>query len=280
MTSPPIITALYVPGDRPDRFDKAVATGAHLVIVDLEDAVSPDRKAVARDAVETWLSARSTDTVTRVEVRVNAGDHDDLAMVAGLGPSIGVRVPKVQSVSDLDAVAASVGTGRPITAMIETARGIEAIGDIASHPRVAGVTLGEADLTSDLGTRDESVLQWVRVRLLIAARAVGLPAPMMSVYPAIADLDGLRADTEGGRRIGFVGRTAVHPSQLAVIAAAFTPPADDVRWATEVLAATDGGGVERLASGDMVDPAMRGRAEAILSLAAATESADRPPGAR
>jgi citrate lyase subunit beta/citryl-CoA lyase len=93
---------------------------------------------------------------------------------------------------------------------------------------------------------------------------------MMSVYPAIADLDGLRADTERGRARGFVGRTAIHPAQLPVIRAAFAPGADEVVWANDVIAAMAAGGVTTLASGEMVDPAMVGRAEAILALAAAT----------
>lgn len=265
----PIVTALYVPGDRPDRFDKAAASGTQLVIVDLEDAVAPDRKALARDEVVTWLGSRAFDGVA-VDVRVNAGDADDLAAVATLDPAVGVRVPKVESAADLDRVAAIIGPGRGIAALVETALGVESLTAIAAHPAVTSVSLGEADLASDLGSRDDAVLDWVRVRLLVASRAAGLPAPMMSVYPAIADLEGLRVATERGRDMGFVGRTAVHPSQLPVIAAAFRPSADDLAWATDVLDVTSGGGVGRLPSGDMVDPAMRGRAERILALAAAT----------
>ena len=263
----PIVTALYVPGDRPDRFDKAVATGAQLVIIDLEDAVSAERKDLARDAVVAWLQSPSSDDRVRIDVRVNAGDDDDLAAIAALDRSIGVRLPKVESPSDVDAAAAVVGTDRPIAVLIETTRGVEAVAEIASHPAVVAITLGEADLASDLGTNDEAVLDWVRVRLLVATRAARRPAPMMSVFPDIADLEGLRADTERGHRMGFVGRTAIHPAQLPVIVDAFTPPVEDVRWATEVLAATADGGVGRLETGAMVDPAMRGRAQAILALA-------------
>ncbi len=268
MSDTPIVTALYVPGDRPDRFEKAATSGAQLVIVDLEDAVAPDRKAFARDEVVTWLGLRSLGSVN-IDVRVNAGDADDLAAVATLDPTIGIRVPKVESIAEIDAVAAVVGT-RAIAALVETAIGVESLGSIAAHPAITGVSLGEADLASDLGTRDDSVLDWVRTRLLVAVRAAGLPAPIMSVYPAISDLDGLRVATERGRDMGFVGRTAVHPSQLPVIAAAFRPTRDDVAWAVDVLDVTASGGVGRLPSGDMVDPAMRGRAERILAVADAT----------
>ena len=265
----PIVTALYVPGDRPDRFDKAVATGAQLVIVDLEDAVSADRKAMARQAVTTWLADRPDDGRVRIDVRVNADDGDDLTAVARLPEAIGVRLPKVESASTVDEAAAIVGTARPIVALIETAVGVEAMAAVASHPALAEITLGEADLASDLGTGDDAVLDWVRARLVVVARAAALPPPMMSVYPALADLEGLRTDTERGRRMGFVGRTAVHPSQLPVIAAAFTPAAAEVDWASAVLAATEDGGVGRIASGEMVDAAMRGRAQRILALVTA-----------
>lgn len=269
--SGPIVTALYVPGDRPDRFDKAAASGAQLVIVDLEDAVAPDRKALARDEAVRWAGARSSMS-PMIDIRVNAGDADDLAAVAALDPLVGVRVPKVESPSQLDDVIAVIGASRRIDALVESAVGVEAIAEIAGHPGLDSLSLGEADLASDLATSDPAVLDWVRVRLLVASRAAGLGAPMMSVYPSIADLDGLRVDTERGRARGFVGRTAVHPSQLQVIAAAFRPTAEEMAWAHEVIATLDGGGVSRLASGEMVDAAMRGRAEQIIALDAVTRS--------
>lgn len=277
MISRPLITALYVPGDRPERFAKAVATGAHLVIVDLEDAVAPDRKTFARDAVAAWLGSRRNGLTgdgdgdgALVEVRVNAGDRGDLDAVAALDPIVGVRVPKVESPGDLDHVVAAVGRERRLTALIESAAGIDAVTAIAAHPAVAAVALGEADLASELGTTADEVFDWLRARVLVAALAAGRPAPMMSVYPSIPDLDGLRRSTVRGRRLGFVGRAAVHPTQVPVIAAAFAPSAVDVEWARAVLTATNTGGVARLASGEMVDPAMRGRAERIHALAAAT----------
>ena len=259
------VTGLYVPGDRPDRFAKAVATGAELVILDLEDAVAPDNKARARAHVVDWLAAADAKPPV-VEVRVNAGSPADLEALAGAAGVFGVRLPKVESPDDVDGALAGLGREVPITALIETARGLEAAAAIAGHPQVASIGLGEADLASDLGSRDDAVLDWARVRLLVAARAAAMPPPMMSVFADIRDLDGLAADTRRGKAMGFVGRTAIHPSQVPVIAAAFAPTAAEVAWAREVLAATAGGGVSTLASGEMVDPAMRGRAEAIVSL--------------
>jgi citrate lyase subunit beta / citryl-CoA lyase len=262
----PVITALYVPGDRPDRFDKAVASGADLVILDLEDAVTAAHKAAARDAVIHWLSAHPAGSRPAVEVRVNAGDHDDLTALA-VAAGVAIRLPKVESAADLDRVVDALGAVA-IAAIVETAVGVEALGEITRHPAVGTVSLGEADLASDLGTRSARVLDAVRARLLVAARAAGLPPPMASVFTDIGDLDGLRADTEQARDMGFVGRAAIHPVQLPVIAAAFAPSPREVAWADEVLAVTAVGGVARLTSGEMVDPAMRGRAEAIRRLAA------------
>ncbi|MCT2584818.1 HpcH/HpaI aldolase/citrate lyase family protein [Actinophytocola gossypii] len=266
-----MITGLYVPGDRPDRFDKAVATGADLVILDLEDAVAPERKAFARDAVVAWLVDRAAECV--VQVRVNAGDGDDLAALRGLA-GFEVRLPKVEAPSEVDEVAA-VLPGVPVTALVESALGVERAARIAGHPAVTRLGLGESDLASELGTDADAVLDHARVRLLYAARAAGLPPPMLSAYPAIADLAGLRADTERGRRLGWVGRVAVHPTQLPVIAEVFRPTEAERRWADQVLAAVGTGGVATLPNGEMVDPAMVGRARAILTRTGVTPQGDR-----
>jgi citrate lyase subunit beta/citryl-CoA lyase len=257
-----IVTGLYVPGDRPDRFDKAVATGAGMVILDLEDAVAPEAKAGALEAVTSWLRGRASGNPL-VQVRVNAGADHEIEAVRQTGAAVELRVPKVEHAAELDRVAALAG-GLPITALIETALGVENAAAIAAHPAVTRLALGESDLASDIGSRDASVLDYARTRLLFAARAADLPAPMLSAYPDIPDLDGLRADTERGKRLGWVGRTAVHPSQLAVIAEVFAPSDAELDWARSVLSAVEDGGVATLPSGEMVDPAMLGRARSIL----------------
>ena len=255
------VTGLYVPGNRPDRFDKAVATGADLVILDLEDAVPAAAKAQARESVATWLATVRVDCL--LQVRVNEDSADDLAALKGL-TGFEVRLPKVESPAQVDRVARAL-PDVPVTALLETAFGVEHADAIAAHPAVTRLGLGESDLASELGTRSDAVLDHARIRLLYAARAAGLPAPMLSAYPAIRDPAGLRADTERGRSLGWYGRVAIHPTQLPVIAEVFAPSEEDRAWAAEVLAATSGGGVTTLSSGEMVDPAMIGRAKAILS---------------
>jgi citrate lyase subunit beta/citryl-CoA lyase len=151
--------------------------------------------------------------------------------------------------------------------LVESAVGVEHAAEIAAHPAVTRLALGESDLASELGTRAEAVLDHARVRLLYAAKAAGLPAPMLSAYPAIRDLAGLREDTERGKALGWVGRVAIHPSQLQVIAEVFQPSEEELQWANQVLAQVDEGGVTTLTSGEMVDPAMLGRARTILARA-------------
>ncbi len=269
--SPPLITGLYVPGDRPDRFDKAVATGAQLVILDLEDAVPDDHKDLARDTVAHWLTERGdTPGGPVIQVRMNPGNSRDLAALAGVEVAFELRVPKVETPADLDAIVQAL-PGRSITALLENARGVENAALIAGHPAVTRLALGESDLAGDLGTYAPEAMDYARVRVLFAARAAGLPAPMLSAFPDIRNLDGLRADSERGRRLGWVGRTAIHPSQLGVITEVFRPSTDEQDWAREVLAATSSGGVATLGHGEMVDVAMVGRARSILALAEAAE---------
>ncbi|MCD0445046.1 CoA ester lyase [Glycomyces sp. A-F 0318] len=255
------LTALYVPGDRPDRFDKAAASGADLVILDLEDAVPDQSKADALANVVEWLA--SPPPGVALQVRVNERAAHEIRAVRATGADVGLRIPKVEDPRKLDAIAV-LADGLPLTALIESARGVEAAAAISAHPAVREVALGEADLASDLGSTDPLVRDHLRVRLLLAARAAGLPAPMLSAYPAIRDLDGLRADTERGKALGLRGRTAVHPRQLAVIKEVFTPDEEERAWARAVLDALEHGGVATLADGQMVDPAMLGRAKRIL----------------
>lgn len=253
-------TGLYVPGDRPDRFASAEASGADLVVFDLEDAVAAERKGRARDDVIRWLEARSSEVA--VQVRVNAGDDEDLRAVSTLPLDVGIRLPKVEDRMQLDRVA-ELAPGHPVTALLESARGVLNARATAEHPAVVAIGLGESDLRSDLGG-GEPVLDHARLTALYSARAAGLPAPMASVYPAIRDLDGLAEDTRRAAQLGMFGRMAVHPIQLPVISAEFAPTAAQIAWAQEVLRLLAAGGVATLASGEMVDPAMRGRAERIL----------------
>jgi citrate lyase subunit beta / citryl-CoA lyase len=271
-----MLTALFVPGDRPDRFEKAVRSGADAVIIDLEDAVAPERKDVARAEAVSFLDRYRSATVP-VHVRINALDAAesaaDLAALAGLPGLAGVRLPKVQSPDEVHEVAARLPR-IPVHCLVETAMGVERAFAIATAgPTVAGIGLGEADLRGDLAVSADEGLAYARGRIVVAARAAGLPPPVMSVYPDVNDLDGLAASCRAGRALGFLGRTAIHPRQLPVIAAAFRPTAREVAQAQAVLDALSaadaaGRGVAVLPDGRFVDRAMASGARQVLDLAA------------
>lgn len=271
---PLVITGLYVPGNRPERFEKAVSSGADLVIFDLEDSVPIADKAEARRNVVKWLLDRGGPDAAvasqRIQVRVTAGSDDDLAALAPVADLFALRLPKTEKTTQLDAVAHF----SRVTALIETALGLERAFALAEHPVTAGLALGDSDLASDLGSSSAQVLDFARIRLVVAARAAALPAPMVSAWPGITDLPGLLSDTRRGAGLGLVGRVAIHPVQLAVIRSAFAPDPSLLSWANEVLEALTAGGVTTLKSGEMVDAAMRGRAERVLHLAASTETPD------
>ena len=269
-----MLTALYVPANRPDRFPKAVAASPDLVVFDLEDAVPVGDKAIARAWAVPWIAAHGAPGSARLEIRVNSlGSpwiEDDLAALAAI-PAVRIRLPKVESADDVHEVLDLVPTAR-ITALLESPLGLEKAFEIATaDKRVVAVALGEADLASSLGVDGSAGLAWARGRLVAASRAAGLGAPMMSVYPHVKDEEGLRRSCLAGRELGFVGRTAIHPSQLPTIISSFTPSASQVGDASALLAAIEeagavDGGVIVLPDGRMVDPAMIGRAREVVAL--------------
>jgi citrate lyase subunit beta/citryl-CoA lyase len=276
----PLIVALYAPADRPERFEKAMDAGADAVIVDLEDAVTASRKDAARAALTEFAAAWSErgEEAPAVQVRVNAigsSWHEaDLAAFAELPTAFGVRLPKTQSRDDVAAVRAAV-PGREVHALLESALSIERAFEIASSG-VAAISTGEADLRAELGVPagagGEQGLLWSRSRIVNAAAAAGLPAPLMAVHADVADLDGLEASCRAGRALGFGGRTAVHPRQIAVIRRAFTPGAAEIERARSIVdrvraAAADGSGAVMLEDGTFLDVAMVRAAERVIAAA-------------
>jgi len=274
MTPPTPLTWLYVPGDRPRVVAKALASGADVVIVDLEDAVAPDRKGYAREATAELLSSSHR---VPVHVRVNAldGPHArlDLKAIAALPGLSGLRLPKVTSSAQViriatTTVAASGGTPA-LYALLETALGVEHAHAIAAaHPALRGISLGESDLRADLGVREDAGLDWCRSRIVVAARAAGLPPPPQSVHPDIRDLEGLAASCTRGRTLGFLGRAAIHPRQLPIIEQAYLPTEREIEEAEEIVkAATREQGAQALPDGRFIDAAVVATAQRTLSLA-------------
>src|SRR5690554_3030453 len=233
MNDRPLITWLYSPASRRERILKAIEYAPDAVIYDLEDGVAPPEKAQARDNLAEVLSTLdpAASGLPHIEVRVNQIDSghfaEDLAMVREIPAIRSIRVPKVDGVDDLEAAASLLRPGMRVHALIETALGIENLGEICESHHVIGASLGEADLGAALRISGSEVISHIRSRLVIASAAGGKNPPMGSAYLNVHDHEGLVADTRRLASQGFLGRTAVHPSQLEHIRAGFRPTADD-----------------------------------------------------
>ncbi len=238
---------LFVPANRPERYAKALASGAGAVIIDLEDAIAPDDKPAARAQLEAGFAKVPMSDRARVLVRINASGttwhSDDLALagkLAHLGLS-GVVLPKAESPDQLAHLATSVGQACALLPMIESAAGLEAINPIARSPQVARMLFGNLDFQADLGMScgpDEAELQPVRMALVLASRSAGLAPPVDGVTAATGDLAQVQKDAERSRRSGFGARLCIHPAQVAVVNAALAPTAAELDWAQRVLQAS------------------------------------------
>lgn len=269
-----MLTWLYVPGDRSDRFDKAAHSGADVVIIDWEDAVAPEAKPAARQSTVQWM-ANQTGAVP-IEVRINSMTtpffDEDLAALADCPGAVAVRMAKVQSDADVARVAEALPAVESITCIVESALGVQHLFDIAAAPGVNRVGLGEADLAADLAAAESETLQWCRARLVVASAAAGIAAPAMSVYTATNDSTGLARSCRQGRAMGMLGRAAVHPRQLPIIRDAFRPSASEVRTAAELLdglqdARDNGQAVALDPHGRMIDEAVVRSARRVLRIA-------------
>ena len=262
------VTALFVPGDRPDRFAKAAAAGADVVIIDLEDAVGPTDKDPARDAT---LGALADGARLRALVRVNdpsgaLGRTDRKALADLLArPShgvLGVVVPKAGDPEALAELAGSLGPELAVVAIVESALGVVRAYELASAPGVTRLAFGALDLALDLGSDvDAQTGQVARAQVVLASRAAGLPAPLESPATELRDTDRIEQTSRAARALGFGGRLCIHPAQLAPVRAGFAPSPDEVEWARRIAAA--GESATRV-DDQMVDRPVLERARAIL----------------
>jgi citrate lyase subunit beta/citryl-CoA lyase len=267
---------LFAPGHDAKLLDRVFGAGADAVMLDLEDAVPPAAKADARRMVAAALAERPA------WVRINALRSElaaaDLDAVAGL--AAGLRLPKVEYAEEVQWVLDRCGSpAPPLICAIESARGLLAAQEIAAVPGVRHLSIGGVDLRRDLDAGDGDLpMLHARSHLVVVSRAAGLAAPIDSVYARLDDADGLRRQTEFARSLGFFGKSAIHPRQLPVLHAVFTPSGDEIAWARDVLDAfaTANGGAARLAGGEFVDLPVADRARRVLELAAALEAPAAP----
>ena len=277
---------LYMPGNNPNMLQNCCCLGADGLLLDLEDAVSPDCKDEARRLL-TYFMRNLDFGNTEVTVRINGTDtpwwRDDLKEIIPARPHA-VRLPKCEDPADireLDSAISEIETAEGIPsgsieihAMIETAAAVERASEIArACPRVSAITLGGQDLAADIGVRrsKEGVeILYARSRVVIAARAAGI-ACFDTVFTDINDAEGLYKEASLAAQLGFTGKAAIHPSQVRVINEAFRPEERAIRHAEKVVAAAKEAKIKSIGvyavDGNMVDGPVVRQALAVLAQA-------------
>jgi citrate lyase subunit beta/citryl-CoA lyase len=285
----PVRSLLFVPGNHPQRVPKALAAGADVVIVDLEDAVPVAEKEATRAIV---LAALGAPRRVRAYVRINSVDtHWCMADLEALvGPWLdGIVVPKVESADHLKVISERMTDcerrrgmdpgALDLLPIIETARGIEGIRAIAAGTaRVRRLSFGGADYSNDLdlgSSDDEAEFAYARARLAHASRAAGLEPPIDTVVTQIRDQERFRRSARNARLLGFGGKLCIHPDQIAPCHEVFTPSADEITRARRIVAAFEAaesaGSAAIQVDGQFVDYPVLYKARRVLALARTLE---------
>jgi citrate lyase subunit beta/citryl-CoA lyase len=255
---------LFVPGDRPDRFEKAPSSGADAVLLDLEDAVPGENKPEAREAVAAWLSPERPAYV-RVNGTGTAWFEADIGAVVRPG-LVGVVLPKAERPEEVAEVVARVPEGVRLLPLLETALGVWNSRALAETPGVERLAFGSIDFQLDAGIEGEDEeLLYARSRLVLASRVAGILPPLDGVTAALDDPDRLAADVARARRLGFGGKLCIHPRQIEAVNLGFLPTDAEIAWARRVIGAAEAAraGAIRL-EGEMIDRPVAERARAIL----------------
>jgi len=265
MTTPPAykaIAPLFVPADRPERFEKADRSGADAIIIDLEDAVAPDAKESARSNLQGALALQNP-----AFVRVNGEDsiwHDaDLDAMRGLGLRR-ICLPKAESTATLDRIVQTLGEHVEILALVETARGLESAVALAGHPRVVRLAFGPADFALDMGVAaSEALRAHALMRLAVSSRAAGKALPLDGPSFEVSDVSRLVSECQLAVGHGAGGKLCIHPGQTTAVIAAFRPSAEQLSWAQRVVDSSQDGAA-RMVDGKMIDAPIVAQAHALL----------------
>jgi citrate lyase subunit beta/citryl-CoA lyase len=257
-------TYLFVPATRIERVPKALASGAHAVILDLEDAVAPSDKVSAREA-----AGRGFENSSAVFVRVNGPETEwferDIDMCSALEP-LGIVIPKTETVEQMRYVASRLKPDSILLPLVETARGYVNATALCAAPGVQRLIFGSIDFQLDLGIDgDREELLYFRSGLVLASRVGGVQPPVDGVTVDIENLEQVRSDVMYAKRLGFGGKLCIHPKQIPVVNECFLPGADEVAWAMRIIdaaGAAAGGAVQ--VDGKMVDRPVLLKAQHIL----------------
>ena len=275
---------LFVPGSRPELFAKALAGEADALSFDLEDAVDEQRKDMARNELAKFLRSLPPNTGKVIIVRVNGLDtphfERDIEAIVGSGVDI-VNLPKPESPDDIRACAAAMQKAErkaraepvDILANIESPRALRLAAEIGvASPRVVGLQVGWGDLIEPLAIDryNPAVIHQLLVQVRLAAGEAGIWA-YDGAYANINDVDGYRREAESARRLGYLGKSAIHPSQVPIANDVFRPTDDEIAHSLKVVEAAEVAAAKGIGAftvnGKMVDAPFVRRAEAILALA-------------
>lgn len=254
-------TFLFVPGDRPDRFDKAAAAGADVVVLDLEDAVASENKSSARAHVASWLSGGG-----RGCVRINAVDQlhhlRDVDALQGVRGLTAVMVPKAVEIVDYGYLRRSLSC--PVIALVESAAGVHDSNGIARDPSVARLAFGHLDYAVDVAAHPtRTAMLHARSQLVLASRLDGKPAPIDGVTTELTDSASTIDDMLHGVELGMAGKLLIHPAQVEPIRNALRPSEEDVKRARRIVAAASRGAAVEV-DGRMVDAPILAAAHRLL----------------
>ncbi|MCD2511455.1 HpcH/HpaI aldolase/citrate lyase family protein [Comamonas endophytica] len=257
---------LFVPGDRPDRFEKALDTGAHAVILDLEDAVQPERKDAARQKVAEWLAGAGRPVYVRINAFGTPWHMPDRELLKHASVR-GVMLPKSEDPGQLQQLASLLQPGQTLLPLIETVEGWFNIQAISQGPCVERLAFGSVDFMADSGIQgDGAELDAVRTLLVLHSRRAGLLAPIDGVSLAINDQERLRADVLRSRKWGFGAKLCIHPGQITAVHEGFAPSEQEIQWARKVLQALEKGQAGAIAvDGKLVDKPVILLAQSILA---------------
>ncbi|MEZ2392153.1 CoA ester lyase [bacterium RCC_150] len=268
------VTALFVPGDRPERFGKAAAAGAGVVIIDLEDAVEPDAKSAALTAAVEAVAPSDGGVAVRALVRVNpqsSGHYDadiTLLLSAARTPGsglLGIVLPKAEDARALRRLRADMPKHLALVPLVESALGVVNAVELARVPGVARLAFGAIDFALDIDADGgDRFLDHARSQLVLSSRAAGIAAPLDSPSTDIKDASKVADSARLARNFGFGGKLCIHPAQLATVHGAFAPTGADVEWALSVIA-VQGGAAQ--VDGQMIDRPVTERAKRILQRA-------------
>jgi citrate lyase subunit beta/citryl-CoA lyase len=264
---------LFVPGTRPDRFAKALDSGASSVILDLEDAVAAEDKETARNAIQAAWPSFTAEQKKRLIIRSNSPGSQfysaDLMLAQKMDLAC-LLIPKSESADEING-AALVLSNTALIPMIETAIGLDHLREIANANQVIRLALGNLDLQADLGMvcdPQETELQTARYQIVLASRVAQIAPPIDGVTPSTDDVARIQDDAQRAKRMGFGGKLCIHPKQVGIVKAAFMPSKDELAWANRVIEADKAskGGAVKL-DGRMIDRPVVLLAQRTLSIA-------------